>query len=151
MKIIHCDLHCNNVLVNNAGQAVVTDFGRAKVIGAVGFSTPMLAGCAPYMAPELFPQQGEVDIDQLFSKKSDIYAFGMLCFEVFTNEEPFACYNARLDWQVVPLIHQGKRPLCTPRVKRFISENMWMIIAACWKTEPDDRPSADQILQRLPS
>jgi serine/threonine protein kinase len=71
----------NNVLVNESGDAVLADFGRAKVIGEVGYSTQMFAGSAPYMAPELFPLT-DVDVDNLFSKKSDIYAFGMLCFEV---------------------------------------------------------------------
>ena len=69
------------MLVDDTGHATLTDFGRAKVIGAVGYDTPILAGYAPYMAPELFPQ-GDVNIDQLFSQKSDVYAFGMLCFEV---------------------------------------------------------------------
>ena len=69
------------MLVDEAGHARLTDFGRAKVIGEVGYSTQMLAGSAAYMAPELFPLT-DANVDNLFSKKSDVYAFGMLCFEV---------------------------------------------------------------------
>jgi serine/threonine protein kinase len=79
VNVIQCQ---TNVLVNEAGHAVLTDFGRAKVIGQQVYSTPMMAGTAKYMAPELLPLSGEVNIDELFSKKSDVYAFGMLCFEV---------------------------------------------------------------------
>jgi serine/threonine protein kinase len=71
----------NNVLVNDEGCAVLTDFGRAKVMGDPVFSTPLVAGLAKYMAPELLPASGEVNVDELFSKKSDIYAFAMFCFE----------------------------------------------------------------------
>ncbi|KIM73795.1 hypothetical protein PILCRDRAFT_80709, partial [Piloderma croceum F 1598] len=162
--VIHGDLQCNNVLVDEAGRARLTDFGRAKVIGEAGYSTQMLAGSAAYMAPELFPST-EVNVDNLFSKESDVYAFGILCFEVshafyrlsyshnisqiFTNQEPFACYNARLDWQVVPLIHQGKRPICSNHVQRQITQNDWTIMEACWTTMPANRLSAAQIMQTM--
>jgi serine/threonine protein kinase len=69
------------------------DFGRSKVIGEVGYSTALLAGSAAYMAPELFPT-GEVNIDELFSTKSDVYAFGMFCFEVsYIFEENLFSYK----------------------------------------------------------
>jgi len=71
----------NNVLVDDTGHAVLTDFGRAKVIGELGYSTQLLAGSAAYMAPELLSPD-DVDVDELFSKNSDVYAFGMLCFKV---------------------------------------------------------------------
>jgi len=147
-EVIHSDLQCNNVLVDEAGHARLTDFGRAKVIGEVGYSTQMLAGSAAYMAPELFPLT-DANVDNLFSKKSDVYAFGMLCFEIFTNQEPFASYNARQDWQVVPLIHQGKRPICTSHVQRQITKNNWAIMETCWTTVPANRPSTAQIIQKM--
>jgi len=67
------------VLVDETGRARLTDFGRAKVIGAAGYSTQTLAGSAAYMAPELFLSTN-VDVDK--SKNSDVYAFGILYFEV---------------------------------------------------------------------
>jgi serine/threonine protein kinase len=73
--------HQNNILVDEKGHAILVDFGRSKVVGEVGYSTALLAGSAAYMAPELFPT-GEVNIDELFSKESDIYAFAMVCIMV---------------------------------------------------------------------
>jgi serine/threonine protein kinase len=152
----------DSVLVNEAGHALLTDFGRSKVISEPGYSTPLLAGSAAYMAPELLTT-GEENIDDLFSTKSDIYAFGMLCLEVshvlgeksfshdivqiFTNDAPFACYNARYDWQIVPLVQQGKRPMVTSSLQCCITANMWMLIQACWETAAENRPSVEQILQ----
>jgi serine/threonine protein kinase len=82
LRIIDVIPYQNNILVNESGHPVLTDFGRAKMIGDVFYSTPLMAGTAKYMAPELLPPTDEVDIDELFSKKSDVYAFGILCFEV---------------------------------------------------------------------
>jgi serine/threonine protein kinase len=147
-NVIHGDIQCNNVLVNEQGGAVLSDFGRAKVLGEVAFSTKFLAGSAAYMAPELLPLD-EVNVDDQFSKKSDVYAFGMLCYEIFTNEAPFACHNARQDWQIVLYIHQGKRPICTTQVQRQISKDMWRLMEACWVTAAEDRPLAELIVQRL--
>jgi serine/threonine protein kinase len=152
----------NNVLVHEAEYAVLTDFGLAKVFAAAGYSEPMLAA---YMAPELFPSN-DMSVEELFSKQSDVYAFGMLCYEaslkikwksnlidsifqLLTNNQPFACYNASLDWQIVPLIQQGKRPIYTSQVQRQISADMWRLMEACWNTLPKNRPSAQQIVERL--
>ncbi|KIM79235.1 hypothetical protein PILCRDRAFT_90158 [Piloderma croceum F 1598] len=87
--VIHCNLQpviefiqCqNHVLVDEQGHAVLTGFSRAKVIGIAGYSNPLVVGATAYMAPELFPL-ADVDVDNLFSKKSDIYAFGMLYFDI---------------------------------------------------------------------
>ena len=67
--------------MDNSHNVRLCDFGRAKVVGDAEYSTALVAGCAPYMAPELFPEDERI-VDQLFSPSSDIYAFGMLAFEV---------------------------------------------------------------------
>jgi len=149
INVIHCDLNCNNILVNASERAILTDFGRARMIGDVFYSTPLMAGTAQYMAPELFPPTDEVEINELFSKKSDVYAFGILSYQIFTEEEPFACHHARLDYQVVPLVQKGKRPLCTTHVRDCISQRTWAMMEACWAAAPENRPSADQIAQGL--
>ena len=67
--------------MDNSHNARLCDFGRAKVIGDAEYSTALVAGCAPYMAPELFHEDESI-VSQLFSPSSDIYAFSMLAFEV---------------------------------------------------------------------
>jgi len=148
-NIIHADLQWNNILVDENGNAVVTDFGRAKVLGDPVYSTPLVAGATKYRAPELLPASSEVNIDELFSKESDIYAYGMFCFEVYTDKEPFADHKAKHDWQVAPLILAGKRPLYTGAVKSLISENMWGMLEACWIHDPRQRPMARNIAKRM--
>lgn len=68
--------------MDDEGCALLTDFGRAKIIGEKGFSTAFLAGCAQYMSPELLTSEPEVNVDALFSRNSDVYAFAMVSFEV---------------------------------------------------------------------
>jgi len=69
---------------------------------------------------------------------------------MFMNEAPFASYRKRrLDWQVVPLIIQGKRPQYTFRVQASLSPVMWKIMEDCWATKPERRCSAEEIAQRL--
>lgn len=147
--VIHCDLLPTDVLVNEQGHAVLTGFGRAKVIGNAVYNDSIMVGLAAYMAPELFPPEGDVDINKLYSTKSDMYAFGILCFEIFTGQQPFTCYNARHDWQVVPLIQKGMRPLRTAHVQHCISQDIWAMMEACWMTMPENRPSAAQVVQRI--
>lgn len=61
----------------------MADFGRARVIRELSYTAALLPGSAPYMAPELFPSdEWEGDMDKLFSKPSDVYAFSMVSFEV---------------------------------------------------------------------
>jgi serine/threonine protein kinase len=100
-EVIHADLHCvcfpqehfiliinfimcqRNILVDDEEHVRLSDFGRAKVIGEAGYSTALMVGSAEYMAPELFPSsEPDVNVDKLFSKQSDVYAFAMVCFEV---------------------------------------------------------------------
>jgi len=148
-EIVHGDLQRRNVLVDDNGHAVLTDFGRAKMIGDQVFSTPFVAGATKYWAPELILASNETDVNELFSKESDVYAYGMLCFEVYINKEPFADYNVKHDYHIAPLILQGKRPLCTNAVKALIKENMWAMLEACWTHDPEWRPTAQVIAMRM--
>lgn len=84
--------------MDDSDNARLCDFGRAKVIGDAEYSTALVAGCIPYMAPELFPED-ETNVDELFSPASDIYAFSMLAFEVQSyvaaRNPPLIVYHRR--------------------------------------------------------
>jgi serine/threonine protein kinase len=94
--VVHGDLKPSNILVDDAGNARLTDFGRAKVVGETGFTTELCAGSAPYMAPELLPKfEGEENVNTFFTRLSDIYAFAMVAFEIFTDEIPYQSLRAK--------------------------------------------------------
>ncbi|MBL8134971.1 MAG: protein kinase [Anaerolineae bacterium] len=82
--ILHCDLKPENVLVAGSGQVKVVDFGLSSLrehidMGQEGGST---AGTLTYMAPELL-QGGRV------SPASDLFAVGVIAYELLTGRYPF--------------------------------------------------------------
>ena len=82
--IIHRDLKPNNVLLrfNACGDIIIkiSDFGFAKEV-TTGISDIDIAGTRPYMAPELF--------NKSISTKSDIYAVGVIFYQLLTNHYPY--------------------------------------------------------------
>jgi serine/threonine protein kinase len=84
--IIHRDLKTANLMVDARGVLRLMDFGIAKQSGAEGTlggtATGMIVGTPEYMSPE--QARGEkVDF------RSDIYAMGVVAFEIFTGQVPF--------------------------------------------------------------
>ena len=82
--IIHRDLKPNNVLLsfNACGDIIIkiSDFGFAKQV-TTGISDIDIAGTRPYMAPELF--------NKSVSTRSDIYAIGVIFYQLLTNRYPY--------------------------------------------------------------
>lgn len=82
--IIHRDLKPANVLVNASRTIRVVDFGIALEPGLLTQSDEFtgIAGTLPYMAPELFA-------DEPASIASDLYALGVILYEILTGQHPF--------------------------------------------------------------
>jgi len=81
--MVHRDLKPANVMINRLGEPVLMDFGIAKLRGSVPGSSPEEAlGTAHYMSPEQI--QGQV-VDH----RADIYALGVMLFEMLVGEPPF--------------------------------------------------------------
>jgi tetratricopeptide (TPR) repeat protein len=89
--IIHRDLKPDNVLVDGSGAVKLLDFGLAlSVTGqSRGSFTEGVAGTMAYMAPELFAEETA-------TVQSDLYAVGLLMYEVFTGSYPFNRKNMML-------------------------------------------------------
>lgn len=90
-NIVHRDLKTSNVMINNAGQVKIIDFGIAISDDSARFTqTGKVIGSVHYLAPELIDRQEA-------SPQSDIYALGIIIYEMLIGHPP----------------HRGKTPLET--------------------------------------
>jgi serine/threonine protein kinase len=80
---IHRDLKPNNLLLNRRGQAKITDFGIAKVLGGESFTKQgFVLGTTAYMAPEYLTSGRD-------SEQLDIYSLGVSFYEILSGRKPF--------------------------------------------------------------
>jgi serine/threonine-protein kinase len=84
-NIVHRDLKPGNVLFDQYGNAYLSDFGIARIAleGSATLTGEAILGTPAYMSPEQV--QGEKDLDW----RSDIYAFGVLVYQMLTGQAPY--------------------------------------------------------------
>ncbi len=84
--IIHRDLKPSNILFDQWDKAYLSDFGIVKLVegsGATLTDTSTALGTPAYMSPEQVLGEGKLD------SRSDIYAFGVIFFEMLTGKKPY--------------------------------------------------------------
>ncbi len=134
-EIIHRDLKPSNILIDEAGQAYVTDFGLAKLYdGLPGGSgtdartqTGMIVGTPGYMSPE----QAAGQLDQI-STRSDIFCLGIILYELLTGVSPFK-HSTPLDSLVAVI--EGE-PALPHSHNRNIPRSLELVCLKCLEKDP---------------
>jgi serine/threonine-protein kinase len=138
--LVHRDVKPQNVLLNEDGQAKVTDFGIARSLDVQGVTqTGTVLGTSDYIAPEQARGQ-RVD------PKTDVYSLGAVLYELLVGEVPFSGDNfvavaMRHVNEPVPSVLEH-RPDCPMRLDLAIQRAM--------AKDPDDRfQSMDDLVAEL--
>lgn len=130
LGIIHRDLKPANVMLNQAGQVKLTDFGIAKLFGSTDITAAgSLLGTADYMPPE----QAE---GQPVSARSDLYALGALIYAMVTGRSPHSA-------KTIPEVLYNVRytiPRALNLVEPSVPEELAELVAHLLQKEMSDRP-----------
>lgn len=150
--LIHGDVKGENILIDDNGQARLSDFGLVTISETYQFNTTYRPGegCGSimWMAPELF-KGGNAR-----SRSSDIYAFGMTIVEIYTGKPPLSSRTFTNDAQIIlAVMNEGFRPERTKMTSPNCTfpDEMWNTAVWCWDQDPKKRPTIDKIVFKLES
>ena len=137
--VVHRDLKPANILIENTGRVVLTDFGIARALSDDGSRTQGLVGTPLYMSPE---QVSGLPIDV----RTDLYAVGLMLFEMLTGTLPFSGDSAL----ATALARVTQAPLDIRSVRPGLPEPIATLVMQCLSQRAEERPpSAAEVGDRL--
>jgi len=139
-KVIHRDLKPANIMLTKRGQAVLTDFGIAQIVGVTQHTVSgALMGTLNYMAPE----QG---LKGACDARSDLYSLGIVFYEMLTGYTPFDA-----DTPLAILLKHLNAPLPLPsKIDPSLPPALEQIALKALAKEPGDRfQSAREMLAAI--
>ena len=128
--ILHRDLKPANLMIDGHGRARITDFGMAVLAESLT-GREARGGTPGYMAPEQLAGQ-EVSV------RSDLYALGLVLYELFTGERVF---QARSIAGLIDLQRQAA-PIPPSNLVQGLDPEIEDMILRCLETDPRDRPAS---------
>ncbi|XP_048346225.1 tyrosine-protein kinase ITK/TSK isoform X2 [Sphaerodactylus townsendi] len=137
MSVIHRDLAARNCLVGECHVVKISDFGMSRYVLDDQYTSSMGTKFAiKWAAPEVFSYSR-------YSTKSDVWSFGVLMWEVFSEGK--TPYENRSNAEVVEEISTGLR-LYKPRQA---SGTIYKLMRNCWSEKQNNRPSFSSLLYQL--
>ncbi|KAG8974683.1 hypothetical protein FRC05_007017 [Tulasnella sp. 425] len=145
--IIHGSLKPSNILVQDDGRAVLSDFSLAKLAtpDAKNTQTNYQVNVFRYQAPEVI-------LDQPISMASDVYSWAMTALEIITGDPPF--HTLKTSGQLVnQVIMQSAIPNRSDYNSPLLDKHpeIWNLFVRCWKRQAAERPTAKEIVEVVES
>lgn len=127
--MVHRDIKPANVMLATKGDVILMDFGVARIVGATQYTaTGAVVGTPAYLSPE----QGK---GERGDERSDIYAMGVVLYEMTTGRVPFDA-----DTPLAVIFKHISDPLPLPRyVNPRVPEEVEGVILKAMAKEPDER------------
>jgi serine/threonine-protein kinase len=133
--VVHGDIKPENVMITNAGDVKVADFGIARLAGdgqaSAGDDGGTMIGTPQYMSPEQV-------LNRPIDGRSDIYSAGVLCYEVFCGKPPFEATEQEGAFTLFAK-HVRADPARPSQVRRKFDAQLEAAILKALAKEPDDR------------
>lgn len=129
---IHRDLKLENILLDDENHVKLSDFGLCTLMKSEStMSRSQIAGTLKFMAPELVQEKTD------YNEKVDVYAFGVVVYLIVMKGE----------FPKISLVEVGTGKKAT--IPESVTEFTRDLINSCWSFDPSDRPSFDEICQKL--
>lgn len=130
--VVHRDLKPANVLIGDDGRVVLTDFGiaRATQLETRTRETGTVLGTPDYMAPEQM-------MGQRTDARCDIYALGLILFEMLTGRLPWEA-----DTPLATVMMRMHRPPLDPRTLGPVPDALAELILRCLERDRERRPGS---------
>lgn len=132
LNMIHYDLTSHNILLSGY-SAKITNFGHTMSMNsqqALKLGYVYQEGTWPWMAPEVIRETRS-------SKASDIYALGVILWEMASGKPPYAFLSIE---QGKAMISKGEKPGDLQEIENTTSVAYGELIAKCWKDRANERP-----------
>lgn len=139
-KQIHRDLKAEAVYLDDRLEPKIGSLFLSKYV-VNNIDMTMAVGTPFSMAPEIF-----MDGDEIYSFPVDVYSFAIFLYQMFTTKLEFDDgRKIRSAQQYMMKIGRGKRPM----KQDTIPDIYWDLIQKCWKQDPSERPTFDEITEML--
>jgi serine/threonine protein kinase len=135
--ILHRDLKPSNILLSGSFRGVITDFGLSRFESREGAWTGDVCTIR-YATPEQLS-------DCVHTTKLDVFAFGLVLYEIIGNVPVFGRQDTDLD------VARRLRSRDLPEVPGEFGPLMQTLIRRCWSWDPSTRPSFDDMFKELES
>lgn len=143
--VLHRDLKSANLLVDKHWQAKVADFNLSRVMQPSAAVSSLAASNPRWLPPEVLAGNG-------YDSSADVYAFGIILWELLTWEVP---WKDETPWQVViSVVDHDRRPELPPAEElpgglpadkgRYLQ-----LMQQCWTQHPQTRPSYETIIGQM--
>lgn len=142
-QIVHRDLKSENVLITGDGQVKITDFGIAKMLGEESLTADgALVGTVRAMSPEQV-------LDKPVDRRSDMFSFGILLYEMLSGKSPFRAENSFITLQRI--LHARHRPITelVPDLPEALSDLIDQLLAKAPLHRPRDFHEIRDALEQL--
>ena len=147
-NLIHGDLKPGNILIDKNYMPLITDFAFSQIYHPLQFQNQnKIKKTLPYTAPEIFPKSLN---HQFRNMKSDVYSFGIIMYQLLTGLTPYEEIINFKDFNFddfTQCVEKGLRPPFIHPIK----ESFKKLIMQCWSSNPDDRPTFQEIYNKLAS